>query len=134
LTNINLTGATLDPEAIVTASDWQNAILSDIDRKAAETAEFLTTPIYELDLSSRVHNILRFANIITIKTLISKTSADLLSISGFGRQSLKEVKNALARYNLHLNSETASNRELRHHADMIQTRFRFVSPSTKQLA
>lgn len=133
LTKTNLTDAILDPEALLTASDWQNAILSNADRKAVETAEFLTSPIYELDLSSRVYNILNSAKINNIKALISKSAADLLEINGFGRQSLKEVKNSLARYNLHLKSETALRRALRlnYYNQAIQTRFRFVGQSIK---
>ena len=63
--------------------------------------EFLDRPIEELELSTKTRTLLgdRFKS---VKDLTSKTPADLLRLSNFSRQAVKEVENALGKYGLGL--------------------------------
>jgi hypothetical protein len=54
------------------------------------------------NLHHRIIFRLEQAGIVTLRQLVSKTEFELLTISGFGRKSLNEVKESLARLGLHL--------------------------------
>lgn len=60
--------------------------------------------IDELDLSIRAYNCLKNRGIKTLRELVTKTEAELLRTSNFGRASLKEVVDMLAEFGLRLNS------------------------------
>jgi hypothetical protein len=64
--------------------------------------EKLEENVEELVFSLRTSSCLRKARIKTIGDLIQKTEADLLEIAGFGRKSLREVKEELASLGLRL--------------------------------
>jgi uncharacterized protein YneF (UPF0154 family) len=67
-----------------------------------ETSPHLERSIDDLELSVRTANALQNARIKTIGELVQRTESDLLKSNGFGRQSLKEVKEILAELGLTL--------------------------------
>lgn len=66
--------------------------------------DVLKASIVTLDLSVRTRNPLLNDNILTIEDLVKKTEGELLRTPHFGRKSLNEVKEALSRLNLCLES------------------------------
>jgi len=58
--------------------------------------------VEELELSVRANNCLRNANITSIGELIQKTEAELMKTKNFGKKSLQEIKDELARIGLSL--------------------------------
>jgi hypothetical protein len=52
----------------------------------------------ELELSVRSYNCLKNANIRTIGELVVKTEAEMLKTKNFGRKSLNEIKEILAKW------------------------------------
>ncbi|MDP2934585.1 MAG: DNA-directed RNA polymerase subunit alpha C-terminal domain-containing protein [bacterium] len=62
--------------------------------------------VYEiLSLSLRTKRCLRNAEIETMDQLLAKTPSELLRIKNFGRKSLYEIREELARFGLLLNEE-----------------------------
>lgn len=59
-------------------------------------------PIDELEFSVRAHNCLIGAGIKRVIDLVNMTEEDILKIKNFGRKSLREVKEILSAFNLHL--------------------------------
>ncbi len=59
-------------------------------------------PIDELEFSVRAHNCLIGAGIKRVIDLVNLTDEDVLKIKNFGRKSLREVKEILAAFGLHL--------------------------------
>ena len=59
-------------------------------------------PIDELEFSVRAHNCLVGAGIKRVIDLVNLTEDDVLKIKNFGRKSLREVKEILAAFGLHL--------------------------------
>ena len=62
----------------------------------------LTKSVEELELSVRANNCLRNANITTIGELVQRTEAELMKTKNFGKKSLQEIKDELARIGLSL--------------------------------
>jgi DNA-directed RNA polymerase subunit alpha len=62
----------------------------------------LTRSVEELELSVRANNCLRNANITTIGELVQRTEAELMKTKNFGKKSLQEIKDELARIGLSL--------------------------------
>ncbi|HEY3284764.1 MAG TPA: DNA-directed RNA polymerase subunit alpha [Armatimonadota bacterium] len=60
------------------------------------------TRIEELDFSMRTYNCLKKANVLTVRDLVEKTEAELMEIRNFGKKSLDEVGEKLAKHGLHL--------------------------------
>lgn len=58
---------------------------------------WLVKSVEELELSVRANNCLRNANITTIGELVQKTEAELMKTKNFGKKSLQEIKDELAR-------------------------------------
>ncbi len=58
--------------------------------------------VEELELSVRANNCLRNANITTIGELVQRTEAELMKTKNFGKKSLQEIKDELARIGLNL--------------------------------
>jgi len=56
----------------------------------------------ELELSVRSYNCLKNADIKTIAELVQKSEPEMLKTKNFGRKSLNEIKEILARMGLHL--------------------------------
>lgn len=73
-----------------------------MDTELEQLDELINTNVQELELSVRSSNCLLTAKIDTIKDLVSKTEAEMLRYRNFGRKSLNEIKEILARYDLHL--------------------------------
>jgi len=80
-TEMEIGGATLGAEA---ANTW------------------LGKSVEELELSVRANNCLRNANITTIGELVQRTEAELMKTKNFGKKSLQEIKDELARIGLSL--------------------------------
>lgn len=70
--------------------------------KPSVSAELLNRSIEEIELSVRAFNCLKNANIATIRDLVKKTESDMLKMKNFGRKSLNEVKDVLAKMGLGL--------------------------------
>ncbi|MGA2079116.1 MAG: DNA-directed RNA polymerase subunit alpha [Holophaga sp.] len=62
----------------------------------------LNKSVEELELSVRANNCLRNANITTIGELVQRTEAELMKTKNFGKKSLQEIKDELARIGLSL--------------------------------
>ena len=58
--------------------------------------------VEELELSVRANNCLRNANITAIGELVQRTEAELMKTKNFGKKSLQEIKDELARIGLSL--------------------------------
>lgn len=58
--------------------------------------------IQDLDLSVRAYNCLRRAGVETVLQLLQISEEDLMQVRNMGKKSLKEIKNALAKYDLEL--------------------------------
>jgi DNA-directed RNA polymerase subunit alpha len=74
--------------------------ISDTSRD--EIWENLNRPVDELELSVRSANCLKNSNIRFIKDLVVKTEAEMLKTKNFGRKSLLEIKEILAKMSLSL--------------------------------
>jgi len=68
--------------------------------EAANT--WLGKSVEELELSVRANNCLRNAHITTIGELVQRTEAELMKTKNFGKKSLQEIKDELARIGLSL--------------------------------
>ena len=66
----------------------------------------LLRKVDELELSVRSANCLKNDNIIYIGDLVQKTEAEMLRTPNFGRKSLNEIKEVLAKMGIHLGMET----------------------------
>ncbi|MGD9638202.1 MAG: DNA-directed RNA polymerase subunit alpha [Alphaproteobacteria bacterium] len=66
----------------------------------------LLCKVEELELSVRSANCLRNDNIVYIGDLVQKTEAEMLRTPNFGRKSLNEIKEVLAKMGLHLGMDT----------------------------
>lgn len=64
--------------------------------------ELFLKPIDELEFSVRAHNCLIGAGIRRVIDLVNLTDEDVLKIKNFGRKSLREVKEILSAFGLHL--------------------------------
>jgi DNA-directed RNA polymerase subunit alpha len=64
--------------------------------------ENLFRPVSELELSVRAANCLKNANITLIGELVQKTESEMLKTKNFGRKSLQEIKEILAKMGLYL--------------------------------
>ncbi len=64
--------------------------------------ELFLKPIDELEFSVRAHNCLIGAGIKRVIDLVNLTDEDVLKIKNFGRKSLREVKEILGAFSLHL--------------------------------
>jgi DNA-directed RNA polymerase subunit alpha len=62
----------------------------------------LSKSVEELELSVRANNCLRNANITNIGELVQRTEAELMKTKNFGKKSLQEIKDELARIGLSL--------------------------------
>lgn len=67
-----------------------------------EANHWLVKSVEELELSVRANNCLRNANITTIGELVQRTEAELMKTKNFGKKSLQEIKDELARIGLSL--------------------------------
>ena len=63
------------------------------------------TPIDDLNLTVRSHNVLTSNNIHTVEQLVKHTERDLFKMENMGRKSINEVKEVLASMNLKLKED-----------------------------
>lgn len=82
-------------------SDKQGQLDVDGPTKGLPVDLFLK-PIDELEFSVRAHNCLIGAGIKRVIDLVNLTEEDVLKIKNFGRKSLREVKDILSAFGLHL--------------------------------
>lgn len=86
---------------------------SQVERKKEEKPELPFSPwllkkVYELDeLSVRATNCLKNDNIVYVGDLVQKTEAEMLKTPNFGRKSLNEIKEKLAKIGLKFGMEVA---------------------------
>ncbi len=66
----------------------------------------LLKKVEELELSVRSANCLKNDNIVYIGDLVQKTEAEMLRTPNFGRKSLNEIKEVLAKMGIHLGMDT----------------------------
>ena len=87
----------------------------NFDEPEAETAQEkeelpfnrnLLKKVEELELSVRSANCLKNDNIVYIGDLVQKTEAEMLRTPNFGRKSLNEIKEVLAKMGIHLGMDT----------------------------
>src|SRR5437588_3050856 len=72
------------------------------ERGMDKMSEVLNRSVEELELSVRSYNCLKNANIQSIGELVQKTEAEMLRTKNFGRKSLNEIKEILAKMGLSL--------------------------------
>ncbi|NOZ83833.1 MAG: DNA-directed RNA polymerase subunit alpha [Epsilonproteobacteria bacterium] len=75
------------------------------DSLKVENDMVLKREIDELGLSVRAANCLRNAGIVTIGALVERSDSDLLAKKNFGKKSLNEIKDSLAKFDLSLRNE-----------------------------
>lgn len=73
--------------------------------KAQNEALATDTPLTELDLTVRAHNILRAESIYTIEQLCERRAIDLIRAPGMGRKSLNEIREVLRANGLYLKGD-----------------------------
>jgi len=74
----------------------------EIDEKEDKLRQILETQVEELELSVRSSNCLRNIDIQTIGDLAKKTEEEITRTKNFGKKSLQEIKDKLAKYGLSL--------------------------------
>lgn len=70
--------------------------------ETVEHDDLLDRSIDVLQLSARVRNTFREERIDTIRDILDKSESQFLRMSNFGMKSLNEIKEAIAKYDLHL--------------------------------
>ena len=71
-----------------------------LEEKKEDKKELLSKNVSEFDLSVRSMNCLKAANIKTIGDLVKKTEEDMLQYKNFGKKSLEELRDLLAKLGL----------------------------------
>lgn len=74
----------------------------DITEEISGLQAVLAKRVDELDLSVRSANCLKNANIHTLQDLVMRSEKEMLETKNFGRKSLQEVQDILAKHGLHL--------------------------------
>ena len=87
-------------QCIQTETTFEKAEEVKVDAEVLKMRKILKTPVSELELSVRSTNCLKAAGIKTIGDLVQKTEQEMLKYRNFGRKSLAEISEALAKYNL----------------------------------
>jgi DNA-directed RNA polymerase subunit alpha len=95
----------------ISASDeeaTEEAPVGAIEQPAVEaprSSGYETTPIEELELGVRSYNCLKREGVETVADLLAKSDQELMCIPNFGRKSIEEVRERLAKNNLKLRGE-----------------------------
>lgn len=74
--------------------------VSESDAEIARIRAILKTPIDELELSVRSHNVLRSGNIQTLGDLVRMDISQIMKLKNFGRKSLSELTEIVEEYGL----------------------------------
>ncbi|MCS7279596.1 MAG: DNA-directed RNA polymerase subunit alpha [Thermodesulfobacteriaceae bacterium] len=108
------TDGTIDPKAALTYAikilieqfmvflEGEKISFETLSSEEINLQTYLNLPIEELELSGRAYNCLKGANINYIGELVQKTENELLKLRSFGKKSLDEITEKLAKYNLRL--------------------------------
>jgi DNA-directed RNA polymerase subunit alpha len=80
----------------------ENEPVLELSEEISGLQAVLSRRIDELDLSVRSANCLKNANIHTLQDLVMRTEKEMLETKNFGRKSLQEVQDILAKHGLHL--------------------------------
>lgn len=72
----------------------------EIDEEVLKIRELLKMPVEELELSVRSSNCLRAAKIHNLEELVQKSESEMLQYRNFGRKSLAEINEVLAKLGL----------------------------------
>ncbi len=78
----------------------------EVEKEELPFNKNLLKKVEELELSVRSANCLKNDNIVYIGDLVQKTEAEMLRTPNFGRKSLNEIKEVLAKMGIHLGMET----------------------------
>ena len=79
---------------------------AEVEKEELPFNKNLLKKVDELELSVRSANCLKNDNIVYIGDLVQKTEAEMLRTPNFGRKSLNEIKEVLAKMGIHLGMET----------------------------
>ena len=79
---------------------------TEVEKEELPFNKNLLKKVEELELSVRSANCLKNDNIVYIGDLVQKTEAEMLRTPNFGRKSLNEIKEVLAKMGIHLGMET----------------------------
>lgn len=82
-----------------------------LSKEEEELQKCLEQSVNELELSVRSDNCLKRARIRTIEELVRKTEAEMLKYPNFGKESLAEIKDALAEKKLSLGMKSISSQK-----------------------
>ena len=89
----------------VAEDSFVDSFLNHIPAEEPEQNDFDDTPIEELELGVRSHNCLKREGVETVSDLVAKSEQELMCIPNFGRKSIEEVRERLAKNNLKLRGE-----------------------------
>lgn len=79
---------------------------TEVEKEELPFNRNLLKKVEELELSVRSANCLKNDNIVYIGDLVQKTEAEMLRTPNFGRKSLNEIKEVLAKMGIHLGMDT----------------------------
>ena len=91
-----------EPGPEVPADDFGFDIVTSRDSVDPELESKLNMSLAELELSVRATNCLESEGITTVRELVTRDDEKLLTVRNFGETTLREVKDKLKKYNLHL--------------------------------
>ena len=95
----------VETNGVVTTEDAV-AFSAEVEKEELPFNKNLLKKVEELELSVRSANCLKNDNIVYIGDLVQKTEAEMLRTPNFGRKSLNEIKEVLAKMGIHLGMET----------------------------
>lgn len=97
---------------IQTATTFKKAEEVKIDDELLKIKKILMTPVSELELSVRSSNCLKAAGIKTVADLVQKTEDEMLKYRNFGKKSLMEISEVLAKLGLRFGMDVTKYLEL----------------------
>lgn len=110
---INTDGSITPDEAVIQAAhilknhieyfiklQSETTVVTESDAEIARIRAILKTPIDELELSVRSHNVLRSGNIQTLGDLVRMEISQIMKLKNFGRKSLSELTEIVEEYGL----------------------------------
>ena len=123
IVRVNTNGA-IDPETAMTGaaelliehleflknfSEPQEEKTSARDLQHNRLKELFNRSVEELELSVRSSNCLKASNIRTLGELVQKTESEMIKFRNFGRKSLNEISEILARHGMHFGMKLKEN-------------------------
>ncbi len=86
---------------------------SEVDEEVLKIRELLKTTVDELELSVRSSNCLRAANIRMLEELVKRSESEMLQYRNFGRKSLAEINEVLAKLGLSFGMDISKYMDMR---------------------